>query len=58
MTIEIDLPNEGTVSLLAESVYSRPDFGFAAKFVDVDPETRVKLARAVFHRLTKKAAGE
>jgi hypothetical protein len=54
MTIEIDLPNEGTVSLVAESVYSRSDFGFAVKFVEMSPETRVQLARAVFHTLTNR----
>jgi hypothetical protein len=58
MTIEIDLPNEGTVSVPAESVYSKPDFGFAVKFVDVPPDTRVQLARAVFHRLTNRRTGD
>jgi hypothetical protein len=58
MTIEIDLPDEGTVSVLAESVYSRSDFGFAVKFIEMSPETRVKLARAVFHTLTKSAKGK
>jgi hypothetical protein len=53
MTIEIDLPEEGTVSVSAESVYSRPDFGYGVKFIDVPPQTRVHLARAVFHKLTK-----
>ena len=59
MTIEIDLPEEGTVSLLAESVYSRPDFGYAVKFVEVPPQARVQLARAVFTKLkSKSASGE
>jgi hypothetical protein len=58
MTIEIDLPNEGTVKVSAESVYSRPDYGFAVKFVDVPPATRVQLARAVFTTLTNRRAGE
>jgi hypothetical protein len=58
MTIEIDLPEEGTVSVLAESVYSRPDYGFAVKFVDVPPQTKVQLARAVFHTLTKSPRGK
>jgi hypothetical protein len=53
ITIEIDLPDEGTVSVLAESVYSRPDYGFAVKFIDVPPDTRVQLARAVFQTLTR-----
>jgi len=54
MTIEIDLPNEGTVSVVAESVYSRSDFGFAVKFVEMSPDTRVQLARAVLHKLTNR----
>ena len=56
MTLEIDLPNEGTVSVSAESVSSKPDFGFGVKFVDVPPDTRVQLARAVFHTLTNRRA--
>lgn len=54
MTIEIDLPNEGTISVVAESVYSRSDFGFAVKFVEMSPEARVQLARTVFHTLTNR----
>jgi hypothetical protein len=42
------------VSLVAESVYSRSDFGFAVKFVEMSPETRVQLARVVFHTLTNR----
>ena len=52
MTLEIDLP-EGTIRVTAESVYTRPDFGFAVKFVDLSPQTRAVLARTVFQRLTK-----
>jgi hypothetical protein len=58
LNIEIDLPNEGTVSLSAESVYSRPDYGFAVKFVDMLPDTRVQLARAVLHTLKSRRPGE
>ena len=58
INIEIDLPNEGTVSLSAESVYSRPDYGFAVKFVDMLPDTRVQLARAVLHTLKSRRPGE
>jgi hypothetical protein len=45
--IEIDMPGEGWVALQAETLYLRENFGFAVKFVDVDAETRVKLARTV-----------
>jgi len=47
MTLEIDLPVEGTVQLAAESVNTRPDYGFAVKFIDVPEETQQKLARVV-----------
>src|SRR5262245_7207801 len=53
ITLEIDLPSEGTVKLSAETVYTRPDYGFAVKFVEMSPQTKVHLARTVFHRLTK-----
>jgi len=53
MTIEIDLPSEATVRLEAESVNTRPNFGFAVKFLDMTPQVRVHLARTVFTRLTK-----
>ncbi len=58
MNLEIDLPNEGTVSVSAEAVYSRPDYGFAVKFVDMLPDTRVQLARAVLNTLKSRRPGE
>jgi hypothetical protein len=58
MTIEIDLPDEGTVSVVAESVYPRQDFGFAVKFVEMTPQTKVHLARAVLHKLTSRRPRE
>ena len=55
MTLEIDLPSEGTiVRVVAETVNTRPDFGFAVRFVDMSPQVRVHLARTVLHRLKKK----
>jgi len=47
MTLEIDLPVEGTVQLAAESVNTRPDYGFAVRFIDVPEQTQQKLARVV-----------
>ena len=52
LTLEIDVP-EGTITLAAETVYTRADYGYAVKFVDVSPQVRVVLARTVFHRLSK-----
>ena len=47
MMLKIDLPVEGTISVNAELVYVRPDFGFAVRFVEVDEETDTRLRRAV-----------
>lgn len=47
MTIEIDLPEEGAVRLDAVSVRSRPDYGFAVKFVDVPDDAQQKLERTI-----------
>ena len=47
MVLRIDLPDEGTISVNAELVYVRPDFGFAVRFVAVDEETDARLRRTV-----------
>jgi PilZ domain len=52
--LEIDMPGEGWVALQGETVYLRENFGFGVKFVDVDAETRVKLARAVVQVLRER----
>ncbi len=52
--IEIELPVEGWITLQAEILYLREDFGFAVKFVTMDEQTRVKLARAVVHVLKER----
>lgn len=52
--LEIDMPGEGWVAVQAEALYQRENYGFAVKFVDVDAETRVKLARAVVQVLRER----
>ena len=47
MVLRIDLPAEGTISVKAELVYVRPDFGFAVRFVEVDSDTDARLRRTV-----------
>ena len=49
--LEIDLPAEGPVALQGETLYLRENYGFAVKFVDMDEQTRVKLARVVVQLL-------
>ena len=43
LVLRISLPNEGIVTIDAETVYVQPGFGFAVRFVDVSDETRVIL---------------
>jgi PilZ domain-containing protein len=52
--MEIELPVEGWITLQAEILYLREDFGFAVKFVTMDEQTRVKLARAVVQVLKER----
>lgn len=47
MVLKIDLPAEGTISVKAEMVYVRPEFGFAVRFVEVDAETDARLKRTI-----------
>jgi hypothetical protein len=53
--LEISLPTEGPVTLIAETLYSRSGFGFAARFTQVSPENREKLTREL-NRLRKRPA--
>ena len=46
LLLKIDLPHEGTIQVMAESLYQRPG-GFAVHFVDVDIDTARRLARTV-----------
>ena len=43
LVLRISLPNEGIVTIDAETVYVQPGFGFAVRFVDVSDETRAVL---------------
>jgi len=46
LLLKIDLPHEGAIQVMAESLYQRPG-GFAVHFVDVDIDTARRLARTV-----------
>lgn len=45
--LKIQLPEEGWIELKAETLYRRPGFGFAVKFIDTPPEVQARLARAL-----------
>ena len=46
LRLKIDLPREGPVTINAEAVY-RATSGVAVRFVDVDRDTAVRLARTI-----------
>jgi PilZ domain len=54
MTLEIELPDEGWITVEAESLYMREDYGYAVAFVNVPDDTREKLERALT-RLAREA---
>jgi hypothetical protein len=54
LTIEVEVPFAGLLTLEGETIFSRTDFGYGLRFVDVPPDTRDRLRTAV-ERL---AAGE
>jgi PilZ domain len=45
--LKIQMPEEGWLELKAETLYRRPGFGFAVKFIDMSEDTRARLARAL-----------
>ena len=47
LVLKIDLPEEGQITVKAETVYCRPGFGVGVRFVDVDAETGARLIRTV-----------
>ena len=47
LVLRISLPYEGIVTMDAETVYVRPGFGFAVRFVDLNDETRTCLGSAL-----------
>jgi hypothetical protein len=46
-TLEIDLPYAGTLTFRAETIYRKPEFGFAVRFIGVSDETAAQLHDAL-----------
>jgi len=46
-SLKIELPFEGWIRLRAQTIYRRPDFGFAVRFVEMSDETTHRLERAI-----------
>lgn len=47
MVLKVQLPSGQWVELKAETLYTRPDSGFAVRFVDMDADTCERLERAL-----------
>lgn len=53
--LEINLPEEGTITVTGLTLYSRAGFGFATRFTSVPPEDMERLVREL-DRLRKRAS--
>jgi hypothetical protein len=47
LVLRISLPFEGIITAKAETVYVRPGFGFAVRFIELSDETFVCLQSAL-----------
>ena len=47
LTLQIDLPGEGWITLQSETLYMRENYGFAVKFIDVDEGNRARISRTI-----------
>jgi hypothetical protein len=54
--LRIDLPDEGSIVVEAETLYRRQGFGFAVRFIDVNIATARRLTRTI-DSLKKRQAG-
>jgi len=45
--LKLDLPGAGRVELKAETLYRRPGFGFAVRFIDVPADMAARLERGL-----------
>lgn len=55
VTLEIVLPQEGPVTVTGQTLLTRPGFGFAVRFTQVDPQARVKIRRQLAQLLAEGA---
>lgn len=47
LVLTIELPDEGAITVQAEALYHRPEFGFAVRFTGMSEEMRARLDRAL-----------
>ena len=47
IVLEIDVPGEGWIRLKGQTLYAKPEFGFAVRFVEVSEELSARIERAL-----------
>lgn len=47
IVLEIDLPGEGLIQVTGETLYTKPEFGYAVRFVDVPEDLAARIERAL-----------
>ena len=55
MTVQIELPGEGWITVLAETLYLRENFGFAVRFVDLSDANRGRIERTIERLLVERS---
>jgi PilZ domain len=47
VVLEIELPGEGRIKVTGETLYTKPDFGYAVRFVDVPSDLAARIEAAL-----------
>ena len=47
MVLEIDIPGEGWIRVKGQTLYAKPEFGFAVRFVEMSGELSARIERAL-----------
>lgn len=55
MTVQIELPGEGWITVGAETLYLRQNFGFAVRFVDLSDANRGRIERTIERLLIERS---
>jgi hypothetical protein len=58
VTLQIELPAEGWITLDAETLYLRDNFGFAVRFVDLSDANRGRIERTIERLLIERARSD
>lgn len=46
IVLEIDVPGEGWIRVKGQTLYAKPEFGFAVRFVEMSEELSARIERA------------